>query len=94
MTAIVFIENKTLKMLNPKILMEIIQKRVQQLSIKTVYLTRQFSNGENIRAHFQTTGREMLEHVKERIDAILSRVETGGTPFDVWRALRKVNPGV
>jgi cysteine synthase A len=59
-----------------------------------VYLTKQFSNEENVIAHFQTTGAEIVEQVKEKIDAFVAGVGTGGTLFGVGRALRKVNPDV
>jgi cysteine synthase A len=59
-----------------------------------VYLTKQFSNEENVIAHFQTTGREIIEQVKKRIDASVAGVGTGGTLFGVDRALRKVNPDI
>jgi cysteine synthase A len=59
-----------------------------------VYLTKQFSNEENVTAHFQTTGQEIIGQVKERIDAFVAGVGTGGTLFGVGRALRKVNPNV
>jgi cysteine synthase A len=59
-----------------------------------VYLTKQFSNEENVTAHFQTTGREIIEQVNEKIDAFVAGVGTGGTLFGVGRALRKVNPDV
>jgi cysteine synthase A len=71
-------------------------KRTEEIAKKSphVYLTKQFSNEENVIAHFQTTGREIIEQVKERIDAFVAGVGTGGTLFGVGRALRNVNPNV
>jgi cysteine synthase A len=71
-------------------------KRTEEIGKKSphVYLTKQFSNEENVIAHYQTTGREIIEQVKERIDAFVAGVGTGGTLFGVGRALRRVNPNV
>lgn len=71
-------------------------KRTEEIakSSPNVYLTKQFSNEENVFAHFQTTGSEIIEQVKERIDAFVAGVGTGGTLFGVGRALRRANPNV
>jgi cysteine synthase A len=71
-------------------------KRTEEIAKKSphVYLTKQFSNEENVIAHFQTTGHEIIEQVKERIDAFVAGVGTGGTLFGVGKALRSVNPNV
>ena len=57
-----------------------------------VYFTRQFTNVENMCAHYQTTGREIREQVKEKIDAFVAGVGTGGTLLGVGRALREIYP--
>jgi len=59
-----------------------------------VYLTRQFSNEENVTAHYRTTGREIIDQVPERVDLFVAGVGTGGTLFGVGKALREVNPQV
>jgi len=71
-------------------------KKTEAIAKKTphVYLTKQFSNEENVIAHFQTTGREIVEQVNEKIDAFVAGVGTGGTLFGVGRALRRINPNV
>lgn len=56
-----------------------------------VYLTRQFSNEDNIMAHYSTTGQEIREQVKTKIDAFVAGVGTGGTLMGVGRALREIN---
>ncbi|HUO42071.1 MAG TPA: cysteine synthase A [Methylomirabilota bacterium] len=57
-----------------------------------VYLTKQFSNDENVAAHYKTTGREIIAQVPERVDLFVAGVGTGGTLFGVGKALREVNP--
>jgi cysteine synthase A len=59
-----------------------------------VYLTKQFSNEENVRAHYETTGQEIASQIPETIDAIVAGVGTGGTLFGIARALRKNNPNL
>jgi cysteine synthase A len=69
-------------------------RRTEEVAAKSnhVYLTRQFSNVENVCAHYQTTGREVREQVPETIDAFVAGVGTGGTLFGVGRALRDAYP--
>jgi cysteine synthase A len=71
-------------------------KRTEEIAKKSphVYLTRQFSNEENVAAHFQTTGAEIIEQLKDKVDAFVAGVGTGGTLFGVGKALRKINPEV
>ena len=69
-------------------------RRTEEVAVKSnhVYLTRQFSNVENVCAHYQTTGKEIREQVPENIDAFIAGVGTGGTLFGVGRALRDAYP--
>jgi cysteine synthase A len=69
-------------------------RRTEEVAARSnhVYLTRQFSNVENVCAHYQTTGREVREQVPETIDAFVAGVGTGGTLFGVGRALRDAYP--
>ena len=54
---------------------------------------RQFENGANPRAHYETTGMEILEQVDDReIDAFVAGVGTGGTLSGTSRRLREAFP--
>ena len=55
------------------------------------FLLNQFSNNDNILAHYETTGVEILEKVNKPIGAFVSGVGTGGTLMGVGRKLKKVN---
>jgi cysteine synthase B len=56
----------------------------------------QYANEDNWRAHYETTGAEILEQVEERTgrppDALVAGVGTGGTLTGVGRRLREANP--
>ena len=43
------------------------------------FLVDQFSNKDNFKAHYETTGKEIIEDIKEEIGAFVSGVGTGGT---------------
>jgi cysteine synthase A len=54
---------------------------------------RQFENPENPRAHYLTTGPEILEQIGDRtVDALVAGVGTGGTITGIGRRLREVFP--
>ncbi len=56
---------------------------------------RQFENGANVRAHYETTGAEIVEQVDgRRVDALVVAVGTGGTLTGAGRRLREVFPDV
>lgn len=56
---------------------------------------RQFLNPANPRAHYETTGSEILEQVGERtVDALVAGVGTGGTISGAGRRLLEAFPGI
>ena len=56
---------------------------------------RQFENPANPRAHYETTGPEVVEQVGDRtVDALVAGVGTGGTLSGIGRRLREVFPDV
>jgi cysteine synthase len=56
------------------------------------YLTDQFENPANVRAHEVGTGQELLDQVGGPIGAFVSGAGTGGTITGVGRCLKKVDP--
>jgi len=54
---------------------------------------RQFENPENPRAHYLTTGPEILDQIGDRtVDALVAGVGTGGTITGIGRRLREAFP--
>ena len=62
------------------------------------YVPDQFANPDNARCHELTTGRELVDQLREqgcqRLDCFVAGVGTGGTLMGVGRALRAAMPGV
>jgi cysteine synthase B len=62
------------------------------------WYSNQYSNEDNWRAHYETTGPEILEQVREATgggpDAFVAGVGTGGTLTGVGRCLKRADPDV
>lgn len=59
-----------------------------------VFLPRQFSNGDNVEAHYLSTGEEIaaqLERLGLRADGFVAGVGTGGTVVGTGQRLKKAN---
>lgn len=57
-----------------------------------VFLPRQFSNEDNCKAHYGTTGPEIVRQLGECPNAFVAGVGTGGTVMGVGKALRAICP--
>ncbi len=60
-----------------------------------VFLPKQFSNEDNVEAHYLTTGEEIvrqLEAMGLQADGVVAGVGTGGTVMGIGRRLRDKNP--
>ena len=71
-------------------------KKAKQMSKENpkVFLLNQFKNMDNVKAHRETTGKEVLDQVGENIDAFVAGVGTGGTLVGVAQALKEKIPDV
>ena len=56
------------------------------------FLANQFENEDNILAHYETTGKEMLEQLEEKkIEGFVSGVGTGGTLVGIGKRLQEAD---
>jgi len=75
--------------------MEGVVRKAREIADKTNgFLVDQFSNEDNIRAHYEGTGREIISQLGDRIDAFVAGVGTGGTLVGVGKALKEKYPNV
>jgi len=57
-----------------------------------IWWARQFSNSDNVAAHRETTGKEILEQTGGKVDAFLASIGTGGTLLGVAQTLKPACP--
>ncbi|MDW8034319.1 MAG: cysteine synthase family protein [Nitrososphaerota archaeon] len=75
--------------------MEGVVRKAREIADKTKgFLVDQFSNEDNVMAHYEGTGMEILSQLKDRIDAFVAGVGTGGTLIGVGKALKEKYPEV
>ncbi len=56
------------------------------------YMPNQYANGDNIRAHYETTGPEIYAQTRGAVDFFVAGMGTGGTLMGVCRYLREKKP--
>jgi cysteine synthase B len=62
---------------------------------KNLVLLNQYENEANVIAHYETTGKEILDQLKEKkIDVFVAGIGTGGTIMGTGRKLREKYPGI
>ncbi len=58
------------------------------------FLANQFANTDNLLAHYETTGNEIVEALPEKVDAFISGVGTGGTLIGIGKKLKKYDNNI
>lgn len=71
-------------------------ERAEQLEkeIPGAFLTAQFDNPANARAHYETTGPEIWSDTEGKVDILVAGVGTGGTLTGTGRYLKEQNPDI
>ena len=70
--------------------------KAQDLALgdSNAYMPKQFENVDNPNIHYQTTGPEIWNDTKGKVDLFVAGVGTGGTFSGVGRYLKEKNPSV
>ncbi len=58
------------------------------------FMPNQFDNPANIKAHYETTGREVWQQTKGDLTAFIAGIGTSGTLMGSGRYLKEQNPGI
>ena len=68
-----------------------IQEAQEYAKKNDAFLSNQFENENNILAHYETTGREIVEKLDKKIGGFVSGIGTGGTLMGVAKKLKDIN---
>jgi len=69
-------------------------KKIYDESPDRYFMPDQYNNPSNPKAHYLTTGPEIIEQTKGRITHLVAGVGTGGTIMGIGRALKEFNPDI
>ena len=69
-------------------------RKIYETSPDRYFKGDQYNNSSNWKAHYETTGVEILQQIRGRITHFVAGVGTGGTLMGVGRRLKKYHPEV
>ena len=76
---------------------DIVLEKVEEIKAKNpgkMWEVGQFSNVDNVKAHYMTTGPEIREQTEGKVDAFVASQGTAGTVSGVGKYLKEKNPNV
>lgn len=68
-----------------------IDEAVSYAQKNNAFFSNQFENENNVLAHYETTGKEIISKLKNDIDGFVSGIGTGGTLMGVAKRLKEEN---
>jgi len=68
--------------------------KIMRESPDRYYMPNQFDNPSNIKAHYETTGKEIIEQTKGLVDCFVAGMGTTGTIMGAGRRLKEFNPQI
>lgn len=71
-----------------------ISQAIEYAKENNAFYSNQFENESNIIAHYETTGKEILENLNEDIGGFVSGIGTGGTLIGTAKRLKEANNNV
>ena len=71
-----------------------IEESVKYAKENNAFLSNQFENVNNVLAHYETTGKEIIEKLGDRIGGFVSGIGTGGTLMGVAKRLKEYNENI
>ena len=76
---------------------DLVLEKVTELKMRSqgaMWEVGQFSNADNVEAHYRTTGPEIWQQTKDEVDFFVAAAGSGGTITGVARYLKERNPTV
>ncbi len=74
------------------------KKAIQESEIyakeNKAFLSNQFKNENNVLAHYETTGKEIIEKLEKNIGGFVSGIGTGGTLMGIAKRLKEENKNI
>jgi len=72
-----------------------IEKAVEMNNeIKNSFIPQQFSNINNMKAHYNITSNEIIKDMEGKLDIFIAGVGTGGTVTGIGKKLKEYNPNI
>lgn len=68
-----------------------LKEAINYVEENNAFLSNQFENENNVLAHYETTGKEILEVLGKEIGGFVSGIGTGGTLMGVSKRLKEAN---